>query len=196
MAREDLGLLSRYPAVTRHLLTVDDYHRMGEVGILTEDDRVALIEGELGATAPTGSEHAAASNALNRLLVLAVGTRGIVSVGNPVRLDRHSEPQPDFAILKSHDGYRTMLRRPEDTILALEMANTSLGFDRRVKLPLYARSGIPAVWIVDLTAAAVEVHRSPADSVYMDVSQIGRSGVLTIAALPGVVIPVEAILAG
>ena len=101
MDREELGLLSRYPATPRRLLTVDEYHRMGEAGILTDDDRVELIEGELVAMAPIGSEHVAATNALTCLLVLAVGDRGIVSVQNPVRLTRRSEPQPDFAVGRS-----------------------------------------------------------------------------------------------
>src|ERR1700688_4587855 len=100
MAPGEIGLLTRNPWVTRRALTVADYHRMGEVGILTDDDRVELIEGELVAMAPIGSEHIATTNALNRLLVLAVGDHGIVSVGNPVRLTRHSEPQPDFSVLK------------------------------------------------------------------------------------------------
>jgi Uma2 family endonuclease len=116
--REDLSLLSRYPTVPRRLFTVDEYHRMGEAGILTDDDRVELIEGELVAIAPIGSEHIAATNALTRLLVLAVGDRGIVSVGNPVRLTQRSEPQPDFAILKPRDDYRKTLPRPEDTAAA------------------------------------------------------------------------------
>jgi Uma2 family endonuclease len=193
--REDLGLLSRYPAAPRRLLTVDEYHRMGEVGILTEDDRVELIEGELVAMAPIGSEHISATNALNRLLVLAVGDRGIVSVGNPVRLTRHSEPQPDFSVLKPRDGYRKTLPRPEDTMLAVEVANTSLDYDRKVKLALYARSGIPEVWIVDLTADAVEVYQSPVGDVYALVTRAGRSDTLTIGAIPGTLIPVAEIFA-
>ncbi len=195
MDRNDVGLLSRYPAAPRRLLTVDEYHRMGEAGILTGDDRVELIEGQLVAMAPIGSEHSAASNALNRLLVLAVGDRGIVSVGNPVRLNRHSEPQPDFAILKLRDDYRKTLPRPEDTMLAVEVANTSLEFDRKVKLALYARSFIPEVWIVNLAAREVEVHRSPAADTYTSVTHAGRSDNLTIEALPGVLIPVVTIFA-
>ena len=152
MDREGLSVLSRYPATPRRLLTVDEYHRMGEVGILTDDDRVELIEGELVAMAPIGSEHVAATNALTRLLVLAVGDRGIVSVQNPVRLTRRSEPQPDFAVLRPRDDYRSTLPRPEDTMLAIEVANISLDYDRIVKLALYARSGITEVWIVNLTA--------------------------------------------
>jgi Uma2 family endonuclease len=193
--REELGVLSRYPATPRRLLTVDEYHRMGEACILTEDDRVELIEGELVAMAPIGSEHVAAINALNHLLVLAVGDRGIVSVQNPVRLTRRSEPQPDFAVLKPRGDYRTTLPRPEDTMLAVEVANTSLDYDRTVKLALYARSGIPEVWIVNLAAEEIEIYQSPLAGSYASVARAGRSDVLTINAVPDVRIPVAKIFA-
>jgi Uma2 family endonuclease len=193
--REDLGLLSRYPATPRRLWTVDEYHQMGEAGILTEEDRVELIEGELVEMAPIGSEHVAASNALTHLLVLAVGDRGIVSVGNPVRLTRRSEPQPDFAILKPRDDYRKTLPRPEDTMLAVEVANTSLDFDRKVKLALYARNGIPEVWIVNLVAGEVEVYREPVGDSDTSCTRPDRSDSLTIEAIPGVLIPVAKIFA-
>ena len=195
MDREDPGLLSRYPAAPRRLLTVDEYHRMGEAGILTEDDRVELIEGELVAMAPIGSEHAAASNSLTRMLVLAVGDRGIVAVGNPVRLNRHSEPQPDFSVLRPRDDYRKTLPRPEDTMLAVEVANTSLDYDRKVKLALYARSGIPEVWIVNLAAEEVEVYRSPVADNYTSVARAGRADSLAIQALPGTAVAVAGIVA-
>jgi Uma2 family endonuclease len=188
--RDELSLLDRHRPVPRRLLTVDDYHRMGEAGILTDDDRVELIEGELVAMAPIGSEHAAACNALTRLLVLAVGDRGIVAVANPVRLNQYNEPQPDFAVLKRRDDYRTSLPRPEDTMLAVEVSNTSLGYDRTVKRALYARSGIPEVWIVDLGKQEVEVCRAPSRDGYAAVTPAGRADTLTIEALPGVVIPV------
>ena len=107
------------------LLTIADIDSMPEDG-----NRYELIEGELVAMAPIGSEHIATTNALNRLLVLAVGDRGIISVGNPVRLTRHSEPQPNFSVIKPRDDYRKTMPRPEDTMLAVEVANTSLDFDR------------------------------------------------------------------
>ena len=195
MDREELTVLSRYPAALRRRLTVDEYHRMGEAGILTDDDRVELIEGELVAMAPIGSEHIAATNALNRLLVLAVGDRAIVSVGNPVRLTRHSEPQPDFAVLRLRDDYRTMMPRPEDTMLAVEVANTSLDYDRTVKLTLYARSLIPEVWIVNLAAQQVEVHRSPTGDFYASFARAARTDILTIEALPDVRIPIARVFA-
>lgn len=193
MDREGQGLLARYPA-PRRLLTVDEYHRMGEAGILTKDDRVELIEGELVAMAPIGSEHAAATNALNRLLVTGVGDRGVVSVGNPVRLNRRSEPQPDFAILRPRD-YKRALPRPEDTLLAIEVANTSLEYDRKVKPALYARSGIPEVWIVNLAAEEVEVYQSPVGDSYGSVGRAGRSDSLAITAIPGTAIAVAKIFA-
>jgi Uma2 family endonuclease len=193
--KAELSVLSRYPATPRRLLTVDEYHRMGEAGILTDEDRVELIEGELVAMAPIGSEHVAATNTLNHLLVLAVGDRGIVSVQNPVRLTRRSEPQPDFAVLKPRGDYKTALPRPEDTMLAVEVANTSLDYDRTVKLALYARSGIPEVWIVNLTAEEVEVYQSPVADGYASVARAGRSDVLTINAIPDVRIPVAKIFA-
>jgi Uma2 family endonuclease len=193
--QEDLGLLSRYPDLPRHRLTVDDYHRMGEVGILTDEDRVELIEGELVAMAPIGSDHSATSNALTRLLVMSVGDHGIVAVGNPVRLNRYNEPQPDFSILRPRDDYRRMLPRPEDTVLAVEVSNTSLNYDRKVKLALYARSGIPEVWIVNLATERVEVYRSPVDGSYASVMHAGVADTLTIEAIPGVAIPVARIFA-
>jgi Uma2 family endonuclease len=187
--RAELGVLSRYPATPRRLLTADEYHPMGEAGILTEDDRVELIEGELVAMAPIGSEHVATTNSLNRLLVLAVGERGIVSVGNPIRLSQDSEPQPDFAVLKPRD-YRTSLTRPKNTMLVAEVASTSLGYDRTVKLALYARSGIPEVWIVDLATEEVEIYHSPVGDAYSSVARFRRLDTLTISAIPEARIPV------
>jgi Uma2 family endonuclease len=190
MEREESGVLARYPAVPRRLLTVDEYHRMGEAGILTEDDRVELIEGELVELAPIGSAHVAASNTLTRLLVMAVGDRGIVSVQNPVRLTRRSEPQPDFAVLRPRSDYATMLPRPEDTFLVVEVAASSLDYDRTVKLALYARSRIPEVWIVNLSAGDVETYHSPVGDRYASMARAGRSDTLTITALPEVRITV------
>ena len=195
MEGAELGVLSRYPAVPRWLLTVHDYHRMGEAGILTEDERVELIEGQLIAMPPPCPEHTASTNSMNRLLVLAVGDRGIVSVGNPVRLNRFNEPQPDFSVLKPRDDYRRMTPRPEDTMLAVEVSNSSLAYDRTVKLALYARSGIPEVWIVNWGAAEVEIHRSPVGDEYTSFARVGRGAHLTIEALPDTTISVDAIFA-
>ncbi len=179
-------LLARYPELPRHLLTVDDYHRLGEAGILTEDDRVELIEGELLDMAPIGSEHAAGVNALTRLLVLAVGERGIVSPRNPVRLDNRNEPQPDFAVLRPRaDGYRSALPTAQDLLLIVEIAASSLAYDRGLKLALYARHGVPEVWTVNLAAQEVEIHRKPPSERYEWSARVDRAGSMRIEGLPG-----------
>ena len=147
---------------TRHKLSVEDYHKLGEAGILTEDSRVELLEGELIEMAPIGGPHMAVVNRLNRLLVLAVGELGVVSVQNPVRLPPHSEPQPDFAILKPRAGdAASAVPGPEDVLLLIEVADTTLGYDRATKLHLYAKFGIPESWIVNLQSKCIEVYRDP-----------------------------------
>jgi Uma2 family endonuclease len=192
MAPRETGLLTRNPWVVRRPLTVAEYHRMGEVGILTEDDRVELIEGQLVAMAPIGSDHSGTVNFLTRALVTAVGDLGVVAVQNPVRLDDLSEPQPDFAVLKPRgDFYRTSTPLAGDVLLIIEVANSSLAYDRAVKRALYARHGIPEFWIVNLSARDVEVCRGPDGDHYASVERIGRDGALAPEMLPGVVIAVD-----
>jgi Uma2 family endonuclease len=123
--------------VVRRRFTVHDYHRMGEAGILHEDDRVELIEGEIVEMAAIGTRHFACVNQLNRLLVRSAGDVAIVSVQNPVRLDEHTEPQPDLTVLRVRNC-RESLPFPEDVLLLIEVSYTTLTYDRGVKLPLYA----------------------------------------------------------
>ncbi len=195
MAPGETGLLIRNPWVGRRALTVAEYHRMGEVGILTERDRVELIEGQLIAMSPIGSEHSGAVNALTRMLVRAVGDRGVVAVQNPVQLDDLSEPEPDFAVLKPRaDDYRKATPRPQEVLLIIEVADSSLAYDRAVKRSLYARHGIPEFWIVNLVAGEVEVCRTPTGDRYASVSQVGRDAILEPELLPGATFPVATLL--
>jgi Uma2 family endonuclease len=196
MASGATGLLPRNPWVTRRPITVTEYHRMGEVGILNENDRVELIEGELVAMAPIGSDHSGTVNLLSRLLVMAVGDRGVVAVRGPVRLDDLSEPQPDLSVLRPRDdNYRSALPLPPDVLLIIEVAKSSLQYDRTVKRALYARHGIPELWIVNLQGNEIEVCRAPVGEEYSSVSPVGREATLEIALLPGVTIPAAALLA-
>jgi Uma2 family endonuclease len=168
---------------------------MGEAGILTEDDRVELIEGQLVAMSPIGSDHSGTVNALTRLLVRAVGDRAVVAVQNPVQLDELSEPQPDFSVLKPRDDdYRRSTQRSDDVLLVIEVAKGSLAYDRAVKRALYALHGIPELWIVNLTANEVEVSRSPANGQYASVSRLDRNAILEPELLAGVAIPIAALL--
>lgn len=127
----------------RHRLSVDDYHRMAEAGILEEDDRVELIDGDLIDMVPIEQDHIASVNGLTHALILACGDRAIVSVHNPAQLDRFSEPQPDVTLFRPRaDNYRTGSPPvPPDILLLVEVADSSLRYDRAVKLPLYSAGG-------------------------------------------------------
>jgi Uma2 family endonuclease len=166
--------------ITRRKFSVDDYHRMGEAGILDEDDRVELIDGEIITMAPIGQDHVGIVNRLAEALFHAFAGRAIVSVQNPVRLDDENEPQPDFAVLRRrHDFYTTgEPAGPADVLLLVEVADGSLRFDRAVKLPLYARAGIPEVWIVNLKRRVVEAHRAPRAGAFTETATAQGDGVL------------------
>ena len=195
MDQVETGLLRSNPWVARRPLTVAEYHIMGEAGILHEGDRVELIEGELVAMSAIGSDHSGTVNTLNRLLVMAVGDRGVVAVQNPVVLDDRSEPQPDFSVLKPRsDDYRRATPRAEDVVLIVEVASSSLNYDRAVKRPLYARRGIPELWIVNVAGQEVEVCRNPVGDQYEIVTRAGVGDVLEPSLLPGVSISVAALL--
>lgn len=178
----------------RRLFTVDEYHRMGEAGILHEDDRVELIEGEIVEMAPIGNRHFHSVMMFTHRLVGAVGERALVSVQNPVRLSPRTEPQPDVVLLRLRRDYRERGALAEDVLLLVEVADTTLGYDRGVKLPLYARAGVPEVWIVDIAGEAIEVYRGPAGAAYRETWRVGRGERLSPAAFPEAAIAVDEFL--
>ncbi len=178
----------------RHRLTVDDYYRMAEVGILDHESRVELIDGEIIDMAPPGSAHAATVLYLTQVLVRAVGDRALVLAQNPVRFSKYSEPQPDLALLLPRDDfYRERHPQPADVLLIVEIAATSLRFDRETKLPLYAKHGVPEVWILDLDAKQLEIYREPSAAGYR--RRLERRDIESIAptALPTVALRVGAL---
>ncbi len=150
--------------VKRHRFTVEEYHRMVEIGLLSEDDRVELIDGEIVEMAAIGWRHANCVNDLNMLLVRFAQDRYVVSVQNPITISEHGEPQPDLVLLRNQPVGR--LPGPEDVLLLIEVSDTTLSYDRNVKLPRYARAGIPEVWIFDLEGCRVEVHAVPSTEGY------------------------------
>ena len=176
--------------VVRRKLDVHEYHRMGDAGILHEDDRVELIEGELIDMGSIGWDHASTVNGLTRTLVLACGTRAVVSVQNPVRLDEFNEPQPDFAVLKPRgpNGRALGPPGPSEVLLLVEVADSSLRFDKKVKVPLYARFGIPEVWIVDLQKRVLQRYQGPRGGAYGDVTPHGAGESLALAADPKIAV--------
>ncbi len=170
-------------AFPRKRFTVEEYHRMGEAGILHEDDRVELIDGEIIEMSPIGKRHAACVKRLNALLSRLLGQRAIVGVQDPLQLSNYSEPQPDITVLKFRDDYYAERHpMPEDTLLLIEVADTTLAYDRGIKLPRYASTGVPEVWIVNLPDEVIEVYRQPGASGY-EGTQLARRG--EALALPG-----------
>lgn len=178
-----------YDIFQRHRLTVAEYYRMGETGILAPDARVELIEGEVIDMPPIGSPHAGTVDYIADVLRAACGGQAIVRIQNPVFLDLHSEPQPDLALLRPRpDFYRSSHPTPADVFLIVEVADTSLAYDTQIKLPLYARHGVPEVWLVDLPNRRLIVHRTPTAAGFQDVQTLTDLSVVTPLLLPGVTI--------
>lgn len=164
-------------------------------GILAEDERIELVEGEIVAMAPIGSRHLGCVNFLTRQLSKALDGLAIVSVQNPVSLDDFSEPQPDLAVLRFRsDDYREAVPTAADVLLLIEVADASLDFDRRVKVPLYASAGIPEVWVVDLVQTRIEVHRSHEGSRYRETLVVRSGETLFSGAFPDLQLETAAIL--
>jgi Uma2 family endonuclease len=172
----------------RRRFSVEEYHRMAEVGIITEDDRVELLDGEIIEMAPIGPRHASIADRLTRLFTSRLGDRVIVRVGGPILLARdHSEPQPDLTLLRPRaDFYSQAHPEPRDVLLTVEVMDTTGDYDRRVKLPLYARGSLAQVWLVDADNEQVEIYRDPTGSQYATRDLKRRGDRLTIAAFPDV----------
>lgn len=185
--------------VERHRFTVEEYHRMGEAGIFGEDDRVELVEGEIVEMTPIGRRHADCVNRLTHLLVSFVGSAYVVSVQNPLRLGEHDEPEPDLALLKpGPELYSRGHPGSEDAALLIEVADSSLQYDRGFKLPLYARSGVPEAWLIDLRADRIEVHSGPGSNAggYSRIHAYGRGENLEAATIAGLGFGVDEIMGG
>jgi Uma2 family endonuclease len=178
----------------RRLFTIEEYERMAETGILTWEDRVELIEGEIVEMSPIGNAHAAFVANLVHLLVNGVGDRARVWVQGPVRVPPRSKPQPDLALLRPRSYVRAGATA-KDALLVIEVADTSLRYDRTVKLRLYARAGIPEYWIVNATAETLEVYRSPSGERYADLQHPARGETIAPLAFPDATISIDAIFA-
>lgn len=159
--------------LVRKQFTVDDFARMRETGILTEDDRVELLDGEIYVMSPIGPLHVAIVNKLNKILSKSVGDQGIISVQNPIRLNRRGEPQPDVTVLNPREDFYTQaLATTDDILLVIEVSDTTLEYDREQKLPRYAEAHISEVWIVDTSAQVIEQYTQPLQGVYTQLHRV------------------------
>lgn len=171
--------------VHRKLFTVDVYHRMLESGILSEDDRVELVEGEILEMAAKGSRHSACVKRITDLFYRYARQSAIVSVQDPIRVSANSELEPDVALLRLRDDlYANSHPAGNDVLLIVEVSDTTLAYDRGVKLGLYARANILEVWIVNLTGEVIEVYTQPKGSKYQVSEQFRRGDSITAQNVP------------
>lgn len=179
----------------RHQLTVDQYYRMAEAGLLSPGDRVELIEGEIIDMAPIGSEHASTLRTLAELFSDALSKRAIISIQDPIRLDDHSEPEPDLALLRRRaDRYKHAHPSASDVLLVVEVSQTSLHYDHEIKLPLYAKHGIPEVWIIDLDAGQLHLFCDPQEGRFAKEMTTQKPSKVKLVALPDIEIDLTGLL--
>jgi Uma2 family endonuclease len=165
--------------------TREDYHTMAETGILGDDDHVELIDGQIIPQMPIGAAHSSVLGRLTMWFASRVADRATVWVQNPIALDRFNEPEPDVALLRPRsDFYSKAHPAPEDVLLIIEVAESSLAFDREEKFPLYAAAGIPEVWLVDLVGKSLSVYRRPAQGTYTEVTRHHSGATIPIPGLP------------
>lgn len=169
-----------------HLFSREDYHKMVASGMLRENDQVELIHGEVIEKMPIGPSHGGCVNRLTRFFVQLTGADAVVAVQNPLALGEYSEPQPDLALLRPRaDFYADTHPEAGDVLLLIEVSDSSITYDRRTKLPLYATYDIPEVWIVDLSRREITVHRDPAADCYRDESVYRRTRPIPLGLFPG-----------
>ena len=173
--------------VARRLFTVEEYHRMGEAGILGEDERVELIEGEIVQMAPTGTRHIGCVINATRLFITRLGDRAVISPQNPVVIQPRSEPQPDLVLLRPGPvSYSRKRPSSEDVLLAVEVADTTVRYGRLVKRRLYARAGIAEFWLCLVGDGIMDIYRRPRADGYADVTHHGAGALVAPLAFPDV----------
>lgn len=181
------------PIVTRRRFNVTEYHLMAEAGILTEDDRVELIDGEILEMSPIGAAHGECVDALNELLTQQIRGTARARVQGSIRVNDASEPEPDVALLRRR-RHRQALPTTADVYLVIEVADSSRDYDLGTKLPFYAAAGIAEAFLVDIVNDVVERHTEPRDGKYQRVVIAGRGETLTSTVLPAVTLPVDVVL--
>lgn len=174
---------------------VDDYYAMARAGVLRPDECLELIDGRVLVKPSISSARAGTINRLNRCLAMTLGERAIVSVQNPVRLDDFNEPEPDLAVLNPRDDfYAEAHPSASDVLLLIEVSDSSLVFDRKIKLPLYASHGISEVWVVNLIEGVIEVFRELSGRTYGTSLRLSRADELACESVPGLKISVDDVL--
>ncbi len=182
-------------ATETYRFTVEEYARMGEEGILSPDVRVELVDGEIRRMPPIGAPHASIVDRLTGLLAVKLAGQAILRVQNPVRLDSYNEPQPDVTVLRFRDDFYSRSHpTPLDVLLVIEVADSSLPYDRDEKMPRYGRVGISEAWLIDIQAETITVFTSPSDSGYTEQRTLQSGDEIVSVAVDGLQVGVDEIL--
>lgn len=180
-------LLKQNEIASRFKFTTQQYHLMHEAGVFNEGDRLELINGEIKTMSPIGRKHVACIIRLDKLIQKKLGDRVMVSTQNSICLDDNSQPQPDLAILKPRDDfYEAGLPTPEDILLIIEVADSSIDYDRHEKAPLYASAGIPEMWLFDVNKKAIEGYSQPSALGYKHIHRYDEGDTLAMRAFPDI----------
>lgn len=193
--RRSILVIMPTETITRKRFTVDEYHRMSDIGLFPEDKRFELIRGEILEMPGAKPPHSGRVNRLNHLFVSRLGDSVTVSVQNPSSIDDYSEPVPDVSLLKPRlDFYTKNHPLPEDVLLVIEISHTTLRFDTRIKGPLYAEAGIPEYWILNIPQNILEVRTDPVNERYTRLQTLKPGDMVTPHAFPQVSFRIEEIL--
>ena len=179
--------------IQRYLFDVDAFARMGGAGIFAEADRVELIDGEIREMNPIGPPHAWIVDRLTELLITRLAGTAHVRVQNPIRLGRHTEPQPDLSVARKRQAYTNRHPDAGDVLLVVEVADSSLDYDRMEKVPRYGKAGIPETWLVDVEARTVTVYTGPGPEGYAREQLLRCGDRIAAAAIAGLGFPVDEI---
>jgi Uma2 family endonuclease len=175
----------------QHRFSVKEYYRMLETGVLRPDARVELLDGQIIDISPIGPFQGSVTKHLNEIFTAASRRRWITTVQDPVRLDEHSEPQPDLMLLKRvADFYRQQHPQPEDVHLLIEVSDTTLEADHEDKIPAYGRAGVAEAWIVNLVEEVVEVYREPTFTGYASITKFRVGDEISPLAFPDATVAV------
>lgn len=172
--------------------TCETYHKMAELAIFPEDERLELINGEIIEMSPVGLRHASCVKRLNHLLMRKLGDRVIIGVQDPIQLNDHSEPQPDLVLLKLRpDFYSLEHPKPKDILLLIEVADSSIDYDRNTKIPLYAKNQICEVWLVDLNYNCIEIYQKPYQNYYQSIQKLSSIDSTILSHFPSIEIKIS-----
>lgn len=173
-----MGSLSDAVTLRTRKFDVEEYHRLGEAGILHDDDRIELIEGELVEMAPIGGEHATIVSTFTMIVARQCDSTQLLHVQNPLRLNRESEPQPDLVLARFVPKSRDVPNF-KDALLVIEVSDSTYNYDRKIKAPLYARAGVPELWIVDCQNRRVEIHSDAKGGEFSNIVVVDESATIT-----------------